>query len=323
MAYMARAEDAARTVLIGSQKGGVGKTSLVAGLGALAAQPKPGRRVLLIDGDQQSNLSKRNLGLEGDGGRGLYSTIVLGEALDPVRDVRPGLDVVPGGPALAMVAGAASNAAAAGVDMSDNLNQALRQLTAAGDYALVLVDLGPGDIALLDTVLGVVRYVVAPHREDDADLDGVELLIKRVLRARRDTNPTLMFLGTIAFGRDLRASARNAALDQAVRDLLDGSGVTQFRATVRHAPAAARDARAQGLTPQELIAQAEKASTSRISRLRLRKRGSALPDHANEPVLWARPEAADALAHDYLAVLKELLERIARAETAEPSVVSA
>ncbi len=324
MSCMAQAGNSARTVLIGSQKGGVGKTSLVAGLGALAARPQPGGRVLLIDGDQQSNLSKRNLGLEGDGGRGLYSTIVLGEALEPIRDVRPGLDVVPGGPALAMVAGAAANAAAAGVDMSGNLNQALQRLTATGDYALVLIDLGPGDIALLDTVLGVVRYVVAPHREDDADLDGVELLIKRVLRARRDTNPDLTFLGTIAFGRDLRASARNAALDQAVRELLHGSGVTQFQATVRHAPAAARDARAQSLTPQELIAQAENASASRISRLRLRKRsGSAPLNSGDEPVLWARPEAADALAHDYLAVLKELLERIASVKTAEPTGVSA
>jgi len=313
-----------RSILIGSQKGGVGKTSLVAGLGSLAARPDSGRRVLLIDGDQQSNLSKRNLALEGDGGRGLYSTIVLGEALAPVRDVRPGLDVVPGGPALAMVAGAAANAAAAGVDMSENLRRALQHLTASGEYALVLVDLGPGDVALLDTVLGVVRYVVAPHREDDADLDGVELLIKRVLRARRDTNPDLTFLGTVAFGRDPRASARNAALDQAVRDLLEGSGVTQFQATVRHSPAAARDARAQGLTPEELIQQAEKASTSRISRLRMRRRsGGGSISAGDEPVLWARPEAADALAHDYLEVLKELLERMTGVESARPSVRSA
>lgn len=324
MSNMASSADAVRTVLIGSQKGGVGKTSLVAGLGALAARAEAGRRVLLVDGDQQSNLSKRNLGIEGDGGRGLYSTIVLGEALHPLRDVRPGLDVVPGGPALAMVAGAAANAAAAGVDMSDNLKRALQLLTATGDYGLVLVDLGPGDIALLDTVLGVVRFVVAPHREDDADLDGVELLIKRVLRARRDTNPDLTFLGTIAFGRDLRASARNAALDQSVREMLDGSGVTQFRATVRHAPAAARDARAQGLTPQELISQAEQASASRISKLRSRKRGGGVfSSQGDGPVLWARPEAADALAHDYLEVLKELLERMARVERAEATVVSA
>lgn len=318
---------ATRSVLIGSQKGGVGKTSLVAGLGALAARPDRGRRVLLVDGDQQSNLSKRNLALDGDGGRGLYSTIVLGEALRPVRNVRPGLDVVPGGPALAMVAGAAANAAAAGVNMSDNLRRALQHLTESGEYALVLVDLGPGDVALLDAVLGVVRYVVAPHREDDADLDGVELLVKRVLRARRDTNPDLTFLGTVAFARDPRASARNAALDLAVRDLLEGSGVTQFRATVRHAPAAARDARAQGLTPQELIAQAEKASTSRISKLRLRHRSNEQPvdgsGEGREPLLWTRPEAADALAHDYFDVLKELLERMTAAESVIPLVRSA
>src|SRR5664280_1483210 len=207
-----------RSVLVGSQKGGVGKTSLVAALGALAARPQPGRRVLLIDGDQQSNLSKRNFGMPGDGGRDLYSTIVLGEPLQPIRDVRPGLDVVSGGPALAMVAGAAANAAAAGLDMASHLHTALDQVNSLGEYALALIDLGPGDVALLDAVLAAVDYVVAPHREDEADLDGVELLIKRILRARRDTNPTLAFLGTVAFARDPRATARNASLDAAVRE---------------------------------------------------------------------------------------------------------
>jgi len=86
-----------------------------------------------------------------------------------------------------------------------------------GEYALALIDLGPGDVALLDAVLAAVDYVVAPHREDEADLDGVELLIKRILRARRDTNPTLTFLGTVAFARDPRATARNASLDAAGR----------------------------------------------------------------------------------------------------------
>lgn len=319
-----------RSVLVGSQKGGVGKTSLVAALGALAARPQPGRRVLLIDGDQQSNLSKRNLGAPGDGGRSLYSTIVLGELLKPVRDVRPGLDVVPGGPALAMVAGAAANAAAAGLDMASHLRTALNQLDSSGEYALALIDLGPGDAALLDVVLAAVDYVLAPHREDDADLDGVELLIKRILRARRDTNPTLTFLGTVAFARDPRAIARNAALEAAVRELLHGSDVEPFTATIRHSPAVARDARALALTPQELITEAEKATSTRIMMLRGRRSNPKNDQAEHQPGsasdrgsrLWARPEASDALARDYLNVLRELLERITVAEQTTATIAS-
>jgi chromosome partitioning protein len=326
-------ETVVRSVLVGSQKGGVGKTSVVAALGALAARPQPGRRVLLIDGDQQSNLSKRNFGLTGDGGRGLYSTIVLGEPLQPTRDVRPGLDVVPGGPALAMVAGAAANAAAAGLDMAGHLRSALEHVNSSGDYALALIDLGPGDVALLDAVLAAVDYVVAPHREDEADLDGVELLIKRILRARRDANPTLAFLGTIAFARDPRATARNGSLQAAIRQLLSGSGVEPFEATIRHSPAVARDARALALTPQELIAEAERATSARISMLRLRRAGEQpgesrrllRPRSRDDGSLWARPEASEALARDYLDVLRELFSRIASAEQGKssPAEVSA
>lgn len=305
-----------RSVLIGTQKGGVGKTSLVASLASLAARPQDGRRVLVIDGDQQANLSRRNYGVDEDSGRGLYSTVVLGEPLRPVRDVRPGLDVVPGGPALAMVAGASANAAAAGLDLGQNLARALRAAADTGRYQLCLIDLGPGDVALLDAVLAAVQFVVAPHREDDADLDGVELLIRRVRRAQRDTNEALRLLGTIHFARDARATARNAALRNSLDDMLTGSPVTPFEATIRHSPAVARDARAANLTPVELIEQAEAANTDRIAMLRSRKQGrhaAPLPDRR----LWGRPDAAELLARDYLAVLKELTARMDAAHNVE------
>ena len=310
-----------RIVLVGTQKGGAGKTSLVAGLGSLAAKPEPGRRVLLVDGDQQANLSRRNLGIEGDGGRNLYGAVVLGEPLHPVRDVKPGLDVVPGGPALAMVGGAAASAAAAGLDLGANLRQALTALADTGEYTLCLVDLGPGDVALLDAVLAVAGYVVAPHREDEADVDGVELLIKRVLRARRDLNAAVRFLGTVHFARDVRASARNAALEESIRELLAGSGVEPFAATVRHSPAVARDARALGLSPRELIAKAEEASSDRFAMLRRRRAGRHV-EAVEERNLWGRPDAAEALARDYLAVLRELLLRMAEADATSSSAVA-
>lgn len=309
-----------RVVLVGTQKGGAGKTSLVAGLGALAARPEAGRRVLLVDGDQQANLSRRNFSVPGDGGRGLYGAVVLGERLTPLRDVRPGLDIVPGGPALAMVGGAAASAAAAGLDLGATLRAALKGVASSGEYALALVDLGPGDVALLDAVLAAADYVLAPHREDEADIDGVELLIKRVLRAQRDLNPALRFLGTVHFARDPRATARNAALAASLHDLLDGSGIAPLAASIRHSPAVARDARALGMSPQELIEQADQASAERFARLRRRKTGRREQDPVDRG-LWGRPDAAEALARDYLAVLKEMLGRIAEAEA--PSALAA
>ncbi len=313
------------SLLIASQKGGVGKTSLVAGLGGLAARDEPGRRVLLIDGDQQANLSRRNYGVEGDGGRGLYATIVLGDPLKVQRDVRPGLDLVSGGPALSMVGGAKSNADAAGFAMNGNLRLALEQLAQSGEYALAVIDLGPGDVALLDAALEAVQFVLAPHREDDADLDGVELLIKRILRAQRDVNPSLRLLGTVAFARDPRASARNKATEQEVLGLLEGSGVQPFTSSIRHAPAAARDSRSSSLTLQELLEAAEQANSERISRLRRREKGTEAGKDAvpAERSLWARPDAVEALAMDYLAVLREATTRMKADQQSAPGLTPA
>lgn len=296
-------------VLVAAQKGGVGKTSLTAGLGALMASTR--RRVLLIDADQQANLSRRNFGLhDSDGGRGLYASVVLGQPLLPVREVRPGLDIVAGGAALALVPTAAA-ADSAQLDLVGHLRAALSALTASTAYSLVLIDVGPGDVALLDALLGTVRFVLAPTREDDADLDGVEKLIARMLRARKDRNPDLELLGVVRFGVDLRATVRNSATEQALRQLLHGSGVEPFTACIRHAPAAARDMRAHSLTPQELVARSQDAASQRIDRLR-----SHAPRLPADQQVYARSTQASSLASDYLHVLKELLQRIGTAQKA-------
>ncbi len=81
-----------------NDKGGVGKTSLVANLaGQLAAA---GYRCLLVDLNRQANLAD-DLGFRDDErddqGAGLLLSVISGSPLTPVLDVRPGLDVVPGG----------------------------------------------------------------------------------------------------------------------------------------------------------------------------------------------------------------------------------
>ena len=86
-----------RVVAIANGKGGVGKTSLTAGLAGLIAGA--GYRVLTVDADPQGNL-RRDLGYDSTDGQSLASAIQSGTQLEPLRDVRPNLDCIPGGAAL-------------------------------------------------------------------------------------------------------------------------------------------------------------------------------------------------------------------------------
>ncbi|MCY7365391.1 MAG: hypothetical protein LH469_08815 [Frankiaceae bacterium] len=136
-----------------------------------------------------------------------------------------------------------------------------------------------------------------------------------MLRAQRDVNPSLRLLGTVAFARDPRASARNQATNQEVPALLEGSGVQSFTASIRHAPAAT------AATLQELLEAAEQASSERISMLRRRAKATKAGKHAapTERSLWARPDAVEALAMDYLALLREATTRMNAADQQQPA----
>ena len=119
--------------LFANGKGGVGKsTCSTHGAALLAAD---GARVLLVDLNGQGNVATM-LGFANteadDKGRNLYSAITAGAALSPVRDVRPGLDVVPGGPFVRRIA----PVMAAEMGNSQSARQVLMSLGAA---AVVLV----------------------------------------------------------------------------------------------------------------------------------------------------------------------------------------
>jgi chromosome partitioning protein len=80
-----RVSDHARRVIVGNQKGGVGKTTITAGLGqALAEQ---GNRVLLVDFDPQSHLTQQ-LGFEALPYKSIsLVSHMLGETSDDIHDL--------------------------------------------------------------------------------------------------------------------------------------------------------------------------------------------------------------------------------------------
>lgn len=288
-----------RTLLVANQKGGVGKSSIVSALSGMVAGH--GRRILVIDADQQGNVSRNDLGVPGDRGKTLAMALQYAEPLEPVRDVRPGLDVVPGGPLLAAVSSMVATAAHTGIDIAGNLASTLAELCEREEYALVLIDSGPGDAPLLDILLDLARYLLVPSADDEASFDGVELLAGRYLRARAH-GAVIDLLGVVLFNVNPRATARNEEALQALSDLLEGSGATSFRSTIRTDKATAIDLRKQHLTPAELVTKSSEQKASRLRQLALGQKVR------HDERLWSRDPSG--LANDYQALAREVLSRV-------------
>ena len=87
-----------RVVAVINGKGGVLKTTLTANIGGLLAHS--GYHVLLVDLDPQGNLAE-DLGYTetstDDEGAALARGLIVGGDIEVVKDVRPNLDVLPGG----------------------------------------------------------------------------------------------------------------------------------------------------------------------------------------------------------------------------------
>jgi chromosome partitioning protein len=304
-----------RVVLVANQKGGVGKTSITTALGALIADET--HRVLIVDADPQGNATSSDLGVVGDRGRSLMMGLQYAEPLQVQRDVRPGLDLVCGGPFLAQVGALTATAAQTGLDLVTNLRRTLAQVCSAGNYTLVLIDSGPGDAPLLDALLRTARYLIVPTRDDDASLEGVELLARRYLMAREKNGALIQLLGVVLFDANPRATARNGQVLEDLDSMLDGSGASCFQTMIRSDRAAALDLRAAHLTPGELVeatANANRTRLARLSRAGRHRAGGADTDEV-EQRLWSRDPVP--LASDYQSLAREVLGRVAANERAQ------
>ena len=279
----------------------MGKSSIVAAVAGMVAAAN--RRVLVVDADQQANVSTSDLGVAGDRGRSLAMALQYAEPLQPVRDVRPGLDVIPGGASLALVGAMAATAAQTGMDLRANLEVTLNDLCQRENYDLVLIDSGPGDAPLLDALLVTARYLLVPTRDDDASLSGVEMLAARYLRAKA-SGSRVELLGVVLFDVNPRATARNAEIVSQVAQLLEGSGADAFESIIRSDRAASVDLRTRHITPGELVKVADQHQKHRIAQLRKKVGGGER--------LWSRDPSG--LANDYQDLTREILNRIRAAE---------
>lgn len=293
----------ANVLVIAQGKGGVGKTSLSANLAGMAAHHAK-LRVLLIDLDQQANL-RRDLGTERSSGDDLLTAMIRGDRLPILKDVRPGLDMVPGGPAVADLAGLMVSREARGGD-GLSITWAKSLSHTVGDYDLIVIDTPPGERLVVEAVMRTARFVLIPTAADEGSLDGLELTAQRFAAARA-VNPHLRLLGVVLFG----VSASSKAIERDTRTVIAevlGTSAPVLQARIRHQAAAAVDARRQGLLIHELEDAVARTKTQRLARL------SHKPSETPPP-LDLRTRDAKGLTDDYWALTSEVLAAMNTANT--------
>ncbi|MCC7106244.1 MAG: ParA family protein [Chloroflexi bacterium] len=153
-------------------KGGTGKTT--SAVNTAAALAKKGRRVLLVDLDQQASAT-RYLGLDPEASPNLYEVFMgLKPAALAPRASQCGVDVL----ASHVLMAAIEEALEPGDETK--LADLLRPL--AGEYDFILLDAPPGKAMLAFNALAAADLILVPASAERMAVDGVADLINHVQR---------------------------------------------------------------------------------------------------------------------------------------------
>lgn len=239
--------------LFANGKGGVGKSTCSTHGAALVASD--GARVLLVDLNGQGIVANM-LGFANtdadDKGRNLYSAITAGAPLTPVRDVRPRLDVVTGGPyvrKIAPVMAAEMGNPRAAKQALMSLAIALQQIS--HQYGLIFIDSPPENQLLLQAALCAARFVVVPMKTDDLSRTGLRELAGD-LRAMREHNPYITLLGCFIFASGYSSKKIREEMQKNVAADLGQNEDVMLKAFIRHSEAVGRDVPKFGRLAHEL-----------------------------------------------------------------------
>lgn len=246
-----------RVVTIANGKGGVGKSTTACNVAGLAAAA--GWQVLFVDFDPQGNAGHifgyRWQG-ESDDGQHLVDSLIHARPLEPLlRDIRPNLDVVPGGEALDTLEDVAAGRVKRGQDIEQLFARALAP--AASDYDLIVIDTPPTRPLLLRLALSATRWIVVPTRPGRASIEGLRALATEI-GAVRNFNPNLELLGALLYDVETNATViRKNAISDITAAL--GGAAPVFSSVIRHSLATAVESEESGSLVHEIAERVDSA----------------------------------------------------------------
>lgn len=179
-------------IAIANHKGGVGKSTTAANLGASMADQ--GIYTLLIDMDPQASLTQA-LGIEledyynlaGVMGDSKPGSVPIRSAIKPVKT---NLDIIPGNLDLASTEIGLVNR----LGRENVLKAALAKVDG---YAMIIIDTPPSLSLLTVNALAAADYVIIPTLPQAADLRGLALITGTIADIKQAINPGLEILGVL------------------------------------------------------------------------------------------------------------------------------
>lgn len=193
----------AKIFTIANHKGGVGKTTTTASLGAVLAMK--GKKVLVIDLDAQQNLTYSLTGKEFD--KSVYHSLIKGESLEPVN-IRENLDIVP----------ASLEMARAELDLSTKMAREgiLKNLLTPlkNQYDYILIDCPPSLGIVTTNALVASDELLILLTAEVLPLKGLAMLDDVVEEVKRLVNPNLEIGGVIVTRYDKRRSLNREVIKQ-------------------------------------------------------------------------------------------------------------
>jgi chromosome partitioning protein len=225
----------AAVIAIANHKGGVGKTTTTANLGAALAADQ---RVLLVDCDPQASLSVSFGALARDDGPRLGDALTGRAPVEQClrRDVQPNVDLLPASLDLEIDE---QSLVLRQLGRELTLRETLAPLVAGGRYATILLDCPPRLTLLTTAALVAAGWVLVPVKADFLGIAGMDNLLRLVDQVRARVNPALAVLGILATFYDSRTVLGRQVLEQ-LATLADGRlFTTRIRTAIRAAEAPA------------------------------------------------------------------------------------
>lgn len=196
-----------KKIAVINQKGGSGKTTTAANLGAGLA--KLGKRILLIDMDPQAHLTQSLLGaearsIEGDVYRVLRGDIALQGALVECC----GLQLLPS--SLDLAAGEIEFASVPGRELL--LKEALKGIRS---FDFIFIDCPPSLGLLTVIALTAVRGIIVPLQVEFLALHSLSKLLETIDLVKKRLNPRLEISGILATRYDKRKRLNREVIEGA------------------------------------------------------------------------------------------------------------
>lgn len=212
-----------KTIAFCNQKGGVAKTTTAANVAAVLADK--GKKVLVIDLDEQANLSDA-FNIEVETGHSVYEWLKEEVEAEDVVTTKDGIDFIPANIDLAAIESELIGSIGREFRLKNQLSPLL------GKYDYCLIDCAPSLGLLVTMALSAADYVVIPTNAERYSTKGITKLFDTIDIITKIINPNLKVAGILITNLDTRTNNSQKWLDVA-KLLADRSTFKVFETPIR------------------------------------------------------------------------------------------